>query len=641
MTNIKLILLVIFLAFTVNSKATDLGDDDCSSLLLVSNWANNNVKIFDGCSGDFIRDLDSQNLIRGPLGILEAPNGDVLVVSENNGRIISFDRGSLSEGSVILGDDPATTEVESNFISKPSGAIIGKDGFMYAASYGTNEIVKINTESWEVVDQILAPNNGLIRGIDAGIKISDDGHILAPGYDSSNILKINLTTKVKTTLVAPSTGGLTNPRTILIREQQNELWVSDQGANAVMVFNLNSGAFIKKLVEVSRPTGLMQDGEDHFLVNTADAVFRVTNDGLSYDKIVQNGAGNLSQGTFVYRLEKKNQDSDSDGLTNDEELNDYATDPENPDTDGDNLSDGDEINVHGSDPLNPDSDNDGMPDDFEVTNNLKVTENDAGEDLDNDGLSNLDEYLTGTLVNDEDTDGDGENDAVDADPLIPNSAPEISGTPVTTVDQDASYSFIPDVSYAGKLSSISYSIKNKPDWASFDQNNAELSGVPTNADVGISSGVIITATNGYYDAELMGFDVEVVNINDAPVVTTSIANQTLTIGDALSIDVSNHFNDIDVDDSLTYSATNLPNGISINSDGMISGTTTTVALSAVTVTAMDISGASVSSDFSINVQDEQKPTEEGGGGSSDWHFLLILCLAGLLMQKKLISKQYQ
>jgi len=464
---------------------------------------------------------------------------------------------------------------------------------------------------------------------------------LAPGYDSSNILKINLTTKVKTTLVAPSTGGLTNPRTILIREQQNELWVSDQGANAVMVFNLNSGAFIKKLVEVSRPTGLMQDGEDHFLVNTADAVFRVTNDGLSYDKIVQNGAGNLSQGTFVYRLEKKNQDSDSDGLTNDEELNDYATDPENPDTDGDNLSDGDEINVHGSDPLNPDSDNDGMPDDFEVTNNLKVTENDAGEDLDNDGLSNLDEYLTGTLVNDEDTDGDGENDAVDADPLIPNSAPEISGSPVTTVDQDASYSFIPDVSYAGKLSSISYSIKNKPDWASFDQNNAELSGVPTNADVGISSGVIITATNGYYDAELMGFDVEVVNINDAPVVTTSIANQTLTIGDALSIDVSNHFNDIDVDDSLTYSATNLPNGISINSDGMISGTTTTVALSAVTVTAMDISGASVSSDFSINVQDEQKPTEEGGGGSSDWHFLLILCLAGLLMQKKLISKQYQ
>ena len=45
-------------------------------------------------------------------------------------------------------------------------------------------------------------------------------------------------------------------------------------------------------------------------------------------------------------------DSDGDGLTNDEELYLYETNPDNPDTDGDSCSDYDEINL-GTDPNNP------------------------------------------------------------------------------------------------------------------------------------------------------------------------------------------------------------------------------------------------------------------------------------------------
>ena len=95
MRQLKFIILAILFNQFVSLKAGDLGDPSCSSLLLVSNWRNNNVKIYDGCSGDYIRDLDSQNLISGPLGILEAPDGDILVVSEKNGRIIKFDRNTL------------------------------------------------------------------------------------------------------------------------------------------------------------------------------------------------------------------------------------------------------------------------------------------------------------------------------------------------------------------------------------------------------------------------------------------------------------------------------------------------------------------------------------------------------------------
>jgi len=626
----QLLILIILFIYPTGYKATDLGDENCSSLLLVSNWSTNNVKIYDGCSGEYIRDLDSQNLIDGPLGILEAPNGDVLVISERNSRMISFDRNTLSTGTVILGDNPATTEIERNFISAPSGAIIGDDGFMYAASYVSNKVVKIDINNWQTVDQILAPNNGLIDGIDAGIKITSDGHLLLPGFESSNILKVNLTTKATSTLVAASEGGLLTPRTLLIREQSNELWVTDERGGAVMVFNLTTGKFIKKLIEETLPTGMMKDGDNHFLVNTHSAVIRVANDGKSSVKIVQDGAGNLTLGTFVYRLQKISIDDDGDGLSNEDETNLYLTDPDNSDTDGDTLSDGDEINIHGSDPLLADSDADGMPDDYEVSHALEVLIDDSAQDLDNDGLTNLDEFLAGTLVNNDDTDGDGEKDGVDVDPLIPNSAPEISGAPETSIEQDSLYSFTPVIAYAGNLATVSVSIANKPEWITFNQDTAELSGTPVNDDVGNYENIILTASNGYYNVELPGFSIDVININDAPIIVSNISNKTYTIGDTVSLDISANFDDIDIGDSLIVSATELPVGVTITNEGLISGSPSVVATYNVKVTVTDSNGATANTTFIINIQDEDKPTTDGGGGGSSHGLLMLLLIAMLL-----------
>jgi hypothetical protein len=50
-----------------------------------------------------------------------------------------------------------------------------------------------------------------------------------------------------------------------------------------------------------------------------------------------------------------NPDSDSDGLNDGEEVNQYMTDPLNADSDGDYLDDGDEVNVYGSDPSHDDT----------------------------------------------------------------------------------------------------------------------------------------------------------------------------------------------------------------------------------------------------------------------------------------------
>jgi hypothetical protein len=91
------------------------------------------------------------------------------------------------------------------------------------------------------------------------------------------------------------------------------------------------------------------------------------------------------------------------------------------------------------------------------------------------------------------------------------------------------------------------------------------------------------------------------------VTVTSPGNQAGTVAAPVSLQV--HASDSASGQALTYSATGLPAGLSINSStGLISGTPTTAATSSVTVTATDSTGASGSAAFSWTIN------SSGGGG---------------------------
>jgi hypothetical protein len=83
------------------------------------------------------------------------------------------------------------------------------------------------------------------------------------------------------------------------------------------------------------------------------------------------------------------------------------------------------------------------------------------------------------------------------------------------------------------------------------------------------------------------------------VTVTSPGSQTSTVGTAASVQVS--ASDSASGQTLTYSATGLPAGLSISSTGLISGTPTTAGTSSVTVKATDTTGASGSASFSWTV----------------------------------------
>ena len=84
------------------------------------------------------------------------------------------------------------------------------------------------------------------------------------------------------------------------------------------------------------------------------------------------------------------------------------------------------------------------------------------------------------------------------------------------------------------------------------------------------------------------------------VTVTGPGNQSSTVGTAASVPV--HATDSGSGQTLTYSATGLPAGLSINSSsGLISGTPTAAGTSSVTVTAKDSTGAAGSASFSWTV----------------------------------------
>ncbi|MCF2859763.1 Ig-like domain-containing protein [Pseudoalteromonas sp. SMS1] len=100
-----------------------------------------------------------------------------------------------------------------------------------------------------------------------------------------------------------------------------------------------------------------------------------------------------------------------------------------------------------------------------------------------------------------------------------NVAPSLSGQPATTIAQDQAYSFTPTLTDPDQQDTHTFSVVNLPSWASFNQNTGLLSGTPTDAHVGEYNNIQISVNDGTDSASLTSFNIEVTNVNDAPVGT--------------------------------------------------------------------------------------------------------------------------
>ncbi len=89
-----------------------------------------------------------------------------------------------------------------------------------------------------------------------------------------------------------------------------------------------------------------------------------------------------------------------------------------------------------------------------------------------------------------------------------NRAPVISGSPPPSVLVNQAYDFRPTASDADG-DTLSFTIANKPSWASFDAASGRLWGTPGSGDAGAWSGIRITVSDGTASVSLAVFAIVV------------------------------------------------------------------------------------------------------------------------------------
>ncbi len=149
-----------------------------------------------------------------------------------------------------------------------------------------------------------------------------------------------------------------------------------------------------------------------------------------------------------------------------------------------------------------------------------------------------------------------------------NNPPNLVGTPSTSVVEGQAYSFRPSASDADG-DTLTYSITNRPSWATFNAGNGRLSGTPGAGSAGTFMNIVISVSDGKASASLPPFSITVSRANRAPTITGSPAT-TATVGQAYSFTPGAADPD---GDSLTFSIANKPTWASFNtSNGRLSGT---------------------------------------------------------------------
>ena len=115
---------------------------------------------------------------------------------------------------------------------------------------------------------------------------------------------------------------------------------------------------------------------------------------------------------------------------------------------------------------------------------------------------------------------------VTAIPTTPptNTPPNITGTPPTSAQAGTAYSFQPAASDSDG-DTLTFSVTNKPSWATFSTTTGQLSGTPGSGDVGTDAGIVISVSDGTTSASLPAFTITVAA---APTPPQTLGTATVT-----------------------------------------------------------------------------------------------------------------
>ena len=131
--------------------------------------------------------------------------------------------------------------------------------------------------------------------------------------------------------------------------------------------------------------------------------------------------------------------------------------------------------------------------------------------------------------------------------------------------------------------------------------------LPADAGANNEYNVQVRATDAFGQSSVRDVAITVTNVNEAPVASSAISPKivALNVSQTGTISVASAFTDVDAGDALTFTATGLPTGLSLSTDGRLTGTATALtpagSPASITVTATDQAGATATQTFALSV----------------------------------------
>jgi hypothetical protein len=175
-----------------------------------------------------------------------------------------------------------------------------------------------------------------------------------------------------------------------------------------------------------------------------------------------------------------------------------------------------------------------------------------------------------------------------APPATVNSPPTITGTPGTQATVGSTYTFTP-VGDDVDDDTLTFAITNKPSWATFTPATGMLSGTPASNNVGTTSGIVISVSDGTETVSLAAFAITVATtapVNRAPTISG-------TPGTSVTVAQAYNFRPTASDpdgNTLQYSITGKPSWLTFSATtGRLNGTPAPadVGSSRMTITVSD------------------------------------------------------
>jgi len=201
---------------------------------------------------------------------------------------------------------------------------------------------------------------------------------------------------------------------------------------------------------------------------------------------------------------------------------------------------------------------------------------------------------------------------------VVNASPTLSGSPAATVVAGTAYAFTPVANDPDTLT-LTFSITNKPAWASFSSVTGQLTGTPSRTQVGAYTDIAITVSDGNTSASLPAFSVQVqAPPNTAPTLS-GVPATTVTAGNAYSFTPTA----ADADkQALGFAISNKPSWASFSTaTGTLSGTPASAnvgSFAGIVISVSDGTATTALPAFTLTVQavPNKAPVIAGTPGSS-------------------------